>query len=688
MLQPLTRATLPDQAARALKQFIIDQQFLPGVQLPSERQLTELLGVSRTVVREALQLLVAEGLLVKAPNRGIFLREFDTDLVEQQLRAMPPTSTQTRSLLEVRAALEIGALTFIAQRVTATELADLAALVAEMRRRMAAGLPIGDQDQAFHDALLQAVHNPTFSYFKRLIQEAIGVSALGFTLTNARPADRHMVETAEQIVAALGAADVDGAQRAMRAHLLTSRPPEQARVFLFVDDEEIAELHHLTRRVTPAHRYPHNPVLKADYPWEGDGVLPAATVLYDREQMIYQLWYHGWQQLSPREELFALCYATSLDGIHWRKPALGLVEFEGSGDNNLLWSWGNLLQGDVTSATILPPVAAQQPPVYHMVYVGAGLHSLGVGVATSSDGLQWKPATDKPVTLNEEAPVGDLLYCLPEPDANRIAAYYRIPLRARANATIGRMESYDLRHWTGHRPILTTDDADPADAELVGLTPFRYGMLTLGLLWVHRREAGTTELQLACSRDGVTWRRVGERQPLLMPGVPGAFDQQSVSRATSPIVMGNELWFYYAGAVAPLHSRREPAYQMGLATLTVDRFVALEADAEEGAVTTTVLTCGDQTHLLVNAVVNPGGYLLTEVLDAAGNPIAGFTRDDALPFAGSTIYQLIAWRTQPDLRALTTQPIRFRFILHQAALYAFRLAHPNARASDLLAGIC
>lgn len=688
MLQPLTRTTLPDQAALALKQLIIDQQFLPGAQLPSERQLTELLGVSRTVVREALQMLVAEGLLVKEANRGIFLREFDTDLVEQQLRAEPQTSAQTRSLLEVRAALEIGALTFIAQRLMPAELAGLEAIVADMRRRLAAGQPIGEQDQVFHEALLQAVHNPTFSYFKRLVQAAIGVSALGFTLTHARPADRHMVETAAQIVAALGAADVEGAQRAMRAHLLTSRPPEQARVFLFVDDEEIAAIQNLTRRVTPAHRYPHNPVLKADYPWEGAGVLPTATVLYDRERLIYQMWYHGWQQLSPREELFALCYATSLDGIHWRKPALGLVEFEGSGDNNVLWPWGNLAQGDVTAATILPPAAEQPAAAYRMVYVSAGLHSLGVGVATAPDGLQWKPVMDKPGALNEDAPVGDILYCLPEPDANRIAAYYRIPLRARSNATLGRMESYDLRHWSGHRPILATDEIDPIDAELAGLTPFRYGNLTLGLLWVHRREQGITELQLACSRDGVTWTRVGGRQPLLSGGAAGAFDSQGVQRATTPIVVGNELWFYYAGAAAALHSRGGPAYQIGLATLTVDRFVALEAGEEEGAITTTVLTCGDQTHLLVNAIVNPGGYLLTEMLDAEGEPLAGFTRDDALPFEGSNIYQLITWRTQPDLRALAGQTIRLRFVLCRAALYAFRLAHPNARASDLLAGIC
>ena len=48
----------------------------------------------------------------------------------------------------------------------------------------------------------------------------------------------------------------------------------------------------------------------------------------------------------------------------------------------------------------------------------------------------------------------------------------------------------------------------------------------------------------------------------------------------------------------------------------------------------------------------------------------------------------MTWHAQSDLSVLTGQTICCRCILRQAALYAFRLAHPNARASDLLAGIC
>lgn len=110
MSELLTRTPLPDQAARAIKQYVVTQALMPGDQLPSERELTELLGVSRTVVREGLQALVAEGLLVKEPSKGVFVRSFASKLLQGQLAQDPQTPPPIRSLLEVRAALEIGAL--------------------------------------------------------------------------------------------------------------------------------------------------------------------------------------------------------------------------------------------------------------------------------------------------------------------------------------------------------------------------------------------------------------------------------------------------------------------------------------------------------------------------------------------------------------------------------------------------
>lgn len=738
MLEPLTRATLPVQASRALKRFILDRQLAPGDQLPSERYLTEMLGVSRTVVREALHTLVAEGLLHKEASRGVFVREFVPQMLANQDRASGEYVASNRDLLEVRAALEIGALALIAQRITPAEVEELAELVAAMRRALEAGHPLGETDRAFHDALFAASHNPSLAYFRRLIQDAAIGGTMGMQSappTFARPADRNSVETAERMVEALRLRNVDDAQRSMRSHLLIERPPDHARLILFVDDGNIAAMRGVNRRIgnqrSAAHKFPHNPLISPEHPWEGENVFPSATVLYDPEALSYRMWYHGSRQLSAREELCALCYATSSDGIHWTKPALEIYPDtpspeattshhhsngnsnhgtgnNGESSNNLVMPWGDTVRGDLISATILPStISGRAEQQYHMLYLADGAPKAGVGVAASTDGLHWSAAPESRVEINASStlPVGDALVCIAEPSATGIAnngapqefiAYYRLPLRVAAQPTLCRMQSHDLHHWTSQRVVLTTDEQDPPDAEVHGLTPFRYGELTLGLLWLHRRATNSGELQLVSSRDGIEWTRVGDRTPLLVSGGPKSFDHLGITRPTIPIVVGNELWFYYAG-LGKSPTSGATTQQIGLATLMLDRFVALEANDDEGYVITTPFDCSTHTHLLLNAVVNARGYVLVEVLEGAipantlpkeDIPIPGYSREEAIPFDGNAIYHRVGWREHDDLSGLGQRTIRLRFIVCRAALYSFRLAHPEASVTDLLAGIC
>ena len=724
MLEPLTRATLPVQASRALKRFILDRQLAPGDQLPSERYLTEMLGVSRTVVREALHTLVAEGLLHKEASRGVFVREFVPQMLSDQDTASGEYVASNRDLLEVRAALEIGALALIAQRITPAEVEELAELVAAMRRALEAGHPLGETDRAFHDALFAASHNPSLAYFKRLIQDAASGGTMGMQSappTFSRPADRNSVETAERMVEALRLRNIDDAQRSMRSHLLIERPPDHARLILFVDDGNIATMCGVTRRIgnqrSAAHKFPHNPLISPEQPWEGENVFPSATVLYDPEALSYRMWYHGSRQLSAREELCALCYATSSDGVHWTKPALEIYPdtplSEAATSNNLVMPWGDTVRGDLISATILPStMPGRGEPQYHMLYLADGAPKAGVGVAASTDGLHWSAAPESRVEIAASAtlPVGDALVCIAEPSATGIAnngapqefiAYYRLPLRVAAQPTLCRMQSHDLHHWTSQRVVLTTDEQDPPDAEVHGLTPFRYGELTLGLLWLHRRATNSGELQLVSSRDGIEWTRVGDRTPLLVSGEPESFDHFGITRPTIPIVVGNELWFYYAGS-GKSSTSGAITQQIGLATLMLDRFVALEANDVEGYVITTPFDCSTHTHLLLNAVVNARGYVLVEVLEGAPpataesantppeqeTPIPGYSREEAIPFDGNAIYHRVGWREHDDLSDLGQRSIRLRFIICRAALYSFRLAHPEASVTDLLAGIC
>ena len=163
---------------------------------------------------------------------------------------------------------------------------------------------------------------------------------------------------------------------------------------LFIDDHVIESLSHVKQILNPAVKHPANPLLKQDRPWEGH-YIGLQRIIYDPDQGMYRMWYRatgafesqkgGADRLRPYrwdwsvtggkavrskvEEVYGyrqyaggqdwvLCYATSRDGIHWEKPNLGQVEFEGSRDNNLLPP-GTLVPLFGTSTKPTPPSATK-----------------------------------------------------------------------------------------------------------------------------------------------------------------------------------------------------------------------------------------------------------------------------------------------------------------------------------------
>ena len=116
---------------------------------------------------------------------------------------------------------------------------------------------------------------------------------------------------------------------------------------LFVDDYLIESMTNTRRIMNPAVKVPDNPVIRAERPWEGTHVA-LKNVIYDRRDRIFRMWYAPGRYVARRQgdqiatadeyegPRHATCLATSEDGIHWQRPELGLVDFNGSTRNNLL----------------------------------------------------------------------------------------------------------------------------------------------------------------------------------------------------------------------------------------------------------------------------------------------------------------------------------------------------------------
>ena len=176
------------QTLDALGRAIVAGRYAPGTAVPPEPTLGAELGVSRTVVREAVKSLAAKGLLVTGPKLGTRVLApaqwnwfdpdvvpklgtrvlapdqwnwFDPDVVAWQARS-GLTRDFLRDLQELRRIVEPAAVRLAAQRATAADLAGLEAAYAGMRQAVEHGGDYVSHDLRFHQGLLQASHNRMF----------------------------------------------------------------------------------------------------------------------------------------------------------------------------------------------------------------------------------------------------------------------------------------------------------------------------------------------------------------------------------------------------------------------------------------------------------------------------------------------------------------------------------------------
>ncbi len=168
---------------------IVSGRYPVGAAIPPEPQLCEALGVSRTVVREAVKSLVAKGLLITGPKLGtrVLPEEqwnwFDPDVVAWQSK-LGFTREFLRDLQELRRVVEPAAVRMAAERATAADIADIEAAFAGMKAAIEHGGDYVTHDLRFHQGLLRACHN------RMVIQMSKALGALlrtSFEISTSRP---------------------------------------------------------------------------------------------------------------------------------------------------------------------------------------------------------------------------------------------------------------------------------------------------------------------------------------------------------------------------------------------------------------------------------------------------------------------------------------------------------------------
>ena len=398
---------------------------------------------------------------------------------------------------------------------------------------------------------------------------------------------------------------------------------------LFVDDYVIDEVRNLHQVLNGPVKYAGNPLIRPLNPWERPGVNLYGTVMYDSEQGTYRMWYQGYGGGS-----YTGCYATSHNGIYWEKPHLGLIEFDGSTENNLF----------INDAAILNVIKDDREPDADRLYKSLFYerHNPSVSVAFSPDGVHWTKYEGNPV-LKGTSDTHTLLGW--DGTYGKYVAYIRPGVRDGSRIrVIGRSVSDDFIHWTEPEVVLEPDEHDPPALEFYGMPVFKYQGLYLGLLWAYHaypeesltRMAALLDTQLAASRDGVHWQRVGDRKPFLPRGSAGSIDQGVIYTAKEPVIVGDELWFYYGGFDGD-HGT-SCSGNICLAKLRLDGFASMDAGDEEGILITKPFIC-QGTDLFINADAQRG-HIAVAVLDEAGHQsgdLAGFKKIDCALFDGDAV---------------------------------------------------
>lgn len=219
MLEPLSRDTLTKQATETLRRFILTEDLKPGHQLPSERELSESLSVSRNIVREALSVLVAEGLIVKQPGRGIFVTDFDREQVAPQIAvSVDYNGRSPAALSEARAAVELGTIALITKRITGEELRRLDAINRSLEENIHQHHSTIKDDVEFHKLLLQSTRNPVLVELIPLLVEHFRLAVLYRPSAIFHNPERVVAEH-RRIIEALQARDVAAARQALIDHL-------------------------------------------------------------------------------------------------------------------------------------------------------------------------------------------------------------------------------------------------------------------------------------------------------------------------------------------------------------------------------------------------------------------------------------------------------------------------------------
>lgn len=464
---------------------------------------------------------------------------------------------------------------------------------------------------------------------------------------------------------------------------------------LFLDAMVVEESSGLARVFHSAEKYEKNPIIVKEHKWEGWGPYVYGTVMWDGGKL--RMWYQGIGGNAAD-----VSYAESNDGIHWTKPELGIIEYEGSTKNNILGPNGAC---HIPSVIRVPSPSSpeKQWAIYGFGYDedtnDAGRSQGGPAVHYSPDGLHWDwKGTPNQYGLFSSSDVTNFFY---DPYTHRFTATCKT--MNRRHRAVGVALSDDGLKW--RKPIegavFGADDLDPDATQVYGMPVFPYQGIYIGQPWIYHARwikygryskpevmyeaqegsERTVDVQLAWSHNMLQWTRTPERKPFIALGPEGSWDSEMIYTARAPVIVGDKLFFYYGGYDTIHDDDKNAKGAIGLATLRLDGFCSMRAAQDEGWLISR-REVFNTPKVSINAKCGPGGYVTAELIDRNNKVIPGFSRQDCIAFTGDSVCHELKWKTKQFPKKLIDKDKKIRFYMKDADLYSYLPAEINRQIDD------
>ena len=502
-----------------------------------------------------------------------------------------------------------------------------------------------------------------------------------------------------------------------------------SRLELMVDDYLVSQLGGGARRRLNS-PVPRGIALQLDTPWEGNAS-GGFTVFEDGGR--YRMYYRGQNFVYEDGELGTpdgkyVCYAESADGIHWERPVLDLVKFNGSRKNNILMDAGEILNGMFSPFKDGNPKCAEESRYKAFSLMQRG-DARGLWAYGSPDGIHWSAMSDGPVITAGLLDTQNLAFW--DGVRGEYRAYHRNEFRlpqtgeepygahpvqaSNSGQRVGSQGS--LRGSRYGRDILTATSSDfinwtesvyvnysegrPSELYTNQVTPYyRAPHLFLGFPtryvereWSeelealpeveHRRMraaiserygAAVTDGMFMSSRDGYSFNLWPESfiRPGLRPRDNWTYgdNYQNWGIVTTPSAVAgapDELSFYVREGYW-----RDGASTLRRYTMRVDGFASVQAPLAGGELVTRPLIFTGR-ELVLNFSASAAGSIRVELLrDQMNIPVEGFSIEDCVEVLGDDLERVVRWKEGRELGGLAGTPVRLRFALRDAELFSFR----------------